>query len=115
MRVEGIGGESVPTYGHPATYERNEAYFEWRRIERLATAHSSDRLRERLSELTARIEGYEDRFGTVGPEAVDAVEAAKVDDRSIDDVYSDLADWTTALEARNRYGQARQRRVAKDG
>jgi hypothetical protein len=22
--------------GHPATYERNDAYFEWRRINRLA-------------------------------------------------------------------------------
>jgi len=26
--------------GHPATYERNDAYFEWRRINQLAADHS---------------------------------------------------------------------------
>ena len=32
-------------------------------------------------------------------------------DRSIDDVYSDLADWMTAREERTRYERARQQRA----
>jgi len=30
--------------GHPATYERNDAYFEWRRINQLAADHSVEDL-----------------------------------------------------------------------
>lgn len=30
--------------GHPVTYERNDAYFEWRRINQLATEHSVEEL-----------------------------------------------------------------------
>ena len=41
--------------GYPTTYERNDAYFEWRRINHLAAEHSVDELQECLRELTTRI------------------------------------------------------------
>ncbi|WP_121820058.1 DUF7342 family protein [Halostella salina] len=98
--------------GHPATYERNDAYFEWRRINQLAADHSVEALQERVRELTTRIAGYEDRYDAASPAAVDAVVVAEAsDERTIDDVYSDLADWVTAREERERYERARQQRT----
>ncbi|AGB14953.1 Sugar-specific transcriptional regulator TrmB [Halovivax ruber XH-70] len=97
--------------GRPVTYERNDTYFEWRRIDRLATDHSVDALQQRVRELTARIDAYEDVYDASTPAAVDAVAAAEAsDDRTIDDVYSDLGDWKTAREERRRHERARQQR-----
>lgn len=93
----------------PVTYERNDAYFEWRRINQLAADYSLDALQQRVRDLTTRIERYEDAYGAASPAAVDAVVvAAADDDRSLDTVYSDLGDWATALDERERSERARQ-------
>ncbi|WP_435066187.1 DUF7342 family protein [Halobaculum sp. EA56] len=98
--------------GHPTTYERNDAYFEWRRINQLATKQSAAELQDRVRDLTTRIREYEDAYDAASPAAVDAVAAAEgSDERTIDDVYSDLADWATAREERDRYERARQQRT----
>ena len=99
--------------GHPVTYERNDAYFEWRRINQLAADHPVEELQDRISELTERITEYENTFDAPSPAVVDAVAVTELsDERSIDDVYSDLADWATAREERERYERARQQRLA---
>lgn len=101
--------------GQPATYERNDAYFEWRRINQLAADHTTEVLRERVRELTDRITGYEDTYGAPTPDTVDAVAAAETsDEASVDDVYRDLADWATARRERDRYERARQTRAGRD-
>lgn len=98
----------------PATYERNDAYFEWRRIERLRTEHTEE-LQARARGLTARIADYEAAYDASTPAAVDAVTVAEAsDDRTIDDVYSDLGDWATALEERKLTERARERLRAED-
>lgn len=98
--------------GHPTTYERNDAYFEWRRINQLAADHSVTELRDRVRELTARIAEYEDRYEAESPATVDAVAAANAsDEQTIDDVYRDLADWATAQEEREHYERARQQQT----
>lgn len=102
--------------GHPATYERNDAYFEWRRINKLAADHSVEELQARVRELTTRITDYEDAYDTATPAAVDAVAVAEASaERTIDDVYSDLTDWTTARAERERYERARQQRTGAEG
>ena len=102
--------------GHPATYERNDAYFEWRRINQLAAEYSVDELQERVRELTTRITNYEDAYDATTPADVDAVAAAETsDERTIDDVYSDLGDWATAREERERSERARQHRAGAEG
>ena len=102
--------------GHPATYERNDAYFEWRRINQLAADHTVEELQARVRELTVRITDYEDAYDAATPAAVDAVAVAEASDsQSIDDVYSDLTDWETAREERERYERARQQRTGTDG
>ncbi|QCJ45887.1 sugar-specific transcriptional regulator TrmB [Haloprofundus sp. MHR1] len=99
--------------GHPVTYERNDAYFEWRQVNQLAVTHSIEELQERVRELTSRIDEYEDSYDATTPAAVDAVDAAEArDGRTIDDVYSDLGDWATAREERTRYERARQQRTS---
>jgi predicted transcriptional regulator len=98
--------------GHPATYERNDAYFEWRRINQLAADHSVEELQDRVRELTMRITEYEEEYDVTSPVSVDAVAVAETSDElTIDSVYSDLADWTTAREERERYERARQQRT----
>jgi predicted transcriptional regulator len=110
----------IVTYhdGHPATYERNDAYFEWRRINRLATDHSLEDLQQRVQELTVRIASYEDAYDAMSPAAVDAVAVSETSDdpsSSIDEVYGDLADWMTARQERERYERARRRRAGAEG
>ncbi|WP_135536426.1 DUF7342 family protein [Halostella pelagica] len=102
--------------GHPATYERNDAYFEWRRINQLAADHSVEELQARVRELTTRITDYEAVYDAATPAAVDAVAVAEgSDEQTIDDVYSDLGDWATAREERERYERARQQRAGTEG
>ncbi len=97
--------------GQPVTYERNDAYFEWRRVNQLAATHSVEELQERVQELTARITTYEETYDAPTPGAVDAVAVTEAsDDQTIDDVYSDLGDWATARQERKYYERARQQR-----
>ncbi|EJN56925.1 hypothetical protein HSB1_47420 [Halogranum salarium B-1] len=99
----------------PATYERNDAYFEWRRIERLRTEYTVEELQERIRELTARIADYEATYDASTPAAVDAVAVAEASDsRTFDDVYSDLRDWATAREERKLTKRARLQRDRGD-
>lgn len=95
--------------GRPTTYERNDAYFEWRRINSLAADHSSEALQARVLELTERIHEYEQRYDAEAPTDVDAVAAGESDDHgTIDDVYGDLGDWATARHERRLSERARQ-------
>ncbi|WP_122090913.1 DUF7342 family protein [Halalkalicoccus subterraneus] len=101
--------------GHPTTYERNNAYFEWRRINQLAAEHSVESLQEHVHQLTTRIATYEETYDATTPATVDALRVAEEnDDRTIDDVYSDLSDWATAHEERKRYERARQQRASTE-
>jgi len=102
--------------GHPATYERNDAYFEWRRVNQLAAEHTVEELQERVRELSTRITDYEETYDAATPATVDAVAMAEAsDERTIDDVYSDLGDWATARKERDRYERARQQRAGVEG
>jgi len=94
---------------HSATYERDDAYFEWRRINHLAANHSIEELQDRVRKLTTRITEYAEAYDAASPAAVKAVAAAGSSERRIiDDMYSDLANWAVAREERDRYERARQ-------
>lgn len=94
--------------GHPTTYERNDSYFEWRRINQLASEHSTEELQQRVTELSEKIDQYEREYGATTPEEIDALEFVDQHDANIDAVYSDLGDWTTARHERQQYERARQ-------
>ena len=92
--------------GRPARYERNDDYFEWRRVNELARENSIDELQTRVSELTSQIEGYRDQYGSDSPAEVDVLE---FDAERIDDVYVELGDWATAIEERRLHERARRK------
>jgi len=92
--------------GRPARYERNDDYFEWRRVNELAQANSIEELQTRVSALTGQIEDYRDQYGSDSPAEVDVL---KFDAKRVDDVYVELADWATAIEERRLHERARRK------
>jgi len=92
--------------GRPVRYERNDDYFEWRRVNELAQEHTVEELQRRVSELTDRIEVYRDDYGADSPAEVDVLE---FDAERVDDVYVELGDWATAIEERRLHERARQK------
>ncbi|MFC6719562.1 transcriptional regulator [Natrialbaceae archaeon GCM10025810] len=92
--------------GRPVRYERNDDYFEWRRVNELAREHTVDELQTRVSELTDRIEEYRGRFNADSPAEVDVLE---FDAERVDDVYAELGDWATVVEERRLHERARRK------
>ncbi|MHC3438643.1 DUF7342 family protein [Natrialbaceae archaeon A-gly3] len=92
--------------GRPVRYERNDDYFEWRRVNELAQENTIDELQARVSELTDRIEDYRDEYGVDSPAEVDVLE---FDAERVDEVYVELGDWATILEERHLHERARRK------
>ncbi|SDK16019.1 hypothetical protein SAMN05216226_1288 [Halovenus aranensis] len=91
--------------GRPARYERNDDYFEWRRMNELANEHTVEELQARVSELTDQIKAYRAEYDADSPGDVDVLD---YDAENVDDVYADLGDWATAVEERRLHERARQ-------
>lgn len=92
--------------GRPVRYERNDDYFEWRRVSELARKNTVEELQASVSELTDRIEMYRDEYDADSPADVDVLE---FDAEQIDDIYVDLGDWATAIEERRLHERARRK------
>ncbi|MCF2164501.1 MULTISPECIES: transcriptional regulator [Halobacterium] len=92
--------------GRPARYERNDDYFEWRRVNELANVHTVEELQARVSDLTDQIEAYREEYDADSPGDVDVLE---FDAERVDDVYADLGDWATVIEERRLHERARQK------
>lgn len=98
--------------GHPTTYERNDSYFEWRRVNRLAAEHSVEELQRRVRNLSEKLDEYRSEYGVATPNEVDALAVVEEnEDTTVDDVYEDLGDWATARRERRHYERARQQRA----
>jgi predicted ArsR family transcriptional regulator len=93
----------------PATYQRNDAYFEWRKRQRLADC-SMDELQNRLETLTARERTFRERYGADTPADVDAL--AHVDYDELEDVWLDLSEWQTVRDRIERLEAVRRRRTS---
>lgn len=92
--------------GRPVMYERNDEYFQWRRVNELARKNTVEELQTRVSELTDRIEEYRAEYDADSPAMVDVLE---FDASRVDNVYTDLSDWATALEERELHERARRK------
>ncbi|SEW03592.1 DUF7342 family protein [Natrinema salifodinae] len=91
----------------PALFSRNEAYFEWRRIQRLQT-QSLEELERELEHLVAKERDYRDRYDADGPGDVDALEHADYAD--LESVWMDLQEWRTVRRRIRELEHARQNR-----
>jgi hypothetical protein len=92
--------------GRPVRYERNDDYFEWRRVNELAREHTVDEPQDRVSVLTDRIEEYRDEYGGDSPAEVDVL---AFDAEQVDDVYVELGEWATIIEERRLHERARRK------
>ena len=92
--------------GRPVRYERNNDYFEWRRVNGLVQENTVEELQVYVSELTDRIEEYRDDYNADSPAEINVLE---FDAAQIDDVYVDLGDWATAVEERRLHERARRK------
>lgn len=101
-------GIAVRFEGRPTTYERNEAYFEWRYVSELASHHTLEELRSHLESTQERIRVFREQYDADDPSLVDAREAAE-DPTSLDEVWSDLATWASVEEELRLHERARQR------
>lgn len=99
-------GIAVRHEGRPVRYERNDDYFEWRRVNELARENSVEELQTQVLELTDRIEEYEDEYDADSPAEIDVLE---FDPERIDDVYVELGQWATAIEERALHERARRK------
>jgi len=80
----------------PATYQRNQAYLNWRRVQRLRDEYSDDDLLGFLQAESEQTESFSEQFDAASPEAVSITEHASATGRSIEDVWDDVSAWKTA-------------------
>ena len=91
--------------GRPTTYERNEAFFEWRYVNELAESHTVEELRERTLSLADRADDYQRRYDAADPSDVNALTVTTDD---FEEVWTELADWSSILQELRWHERARQ-------
>jgi predicted transcriptional regulator len=96
----------------PATYERNESYFRWRRLNRLAEL-SEDEYNERLRELLSKHESYKDKYGVERPDELDPLEYGEFGDA--ERVWLDVNDWRAVRNEIRDLRLARQGDIVDEG
>ncbi|MFC6767935.1 DUF7342 family protein [Natrinema soli] len=79
----------------PATYERNQEYLNWRRVQRLRDRHTTDELLDYLTAETERDEEYSEVFEADSPNDVSVAARASDSDRSVEEVWEDVSAWKT--------------------
>lgn len=83
--------------GRPVRYERNDAYFEWRRIDRIRDRYTDQEIVEALTDAIEQIEAYRSQFDADDPDDISLVEASR--DMATEDAWEALSEWKT-LERR---------------
>ena len=83
--------------GRPVRYERNDAYFQWRRIDRIRGDYATQDIVTALSDVIDQIEAYRTRFDAEKPDDVSLVDASR--EMSTEDAWEALSEWET-LERR---------------
>jgi len=97
--------------GQPARYRRNEAYFEWRRANRLRRELSTADLTERLDALLERDRTYQERYDAPDPRDVSALDHADLDDHdAFETVRMEIDNWLSVREEIRVTEQARRLR-----
>lgn len=92
--------------GRPAQYERNDAYFRWRRVEQIRSAHSNEEIREKLTDALDRLAEYRERFDAEHPNAVSLVELSR--DLSTEEAWEALSEWKTLQQRAELLDAARR-------
>lgn len=81
--------------GRPVRYERNDAYFQWRRIDRIREEYSDQEIVEALADALEQIEDYRTQFEAEHPNEVSLVEAIRDQNMSAEAAWEALSEWET--------------------
>jgi predicted transcriptional regulator len=81
--------------GRPVRYRRNDSYFRWKRVESLAHEHSPDELQDRLDDLIAEDEVFQDKYRVPDPDAVSTADLPVDDHDALQERWEDLSEWRT--------------------
>jgi hypothetical protein len=79
----------------PATYERNQEYLHWRRVQMLRNQYDDDELLSFLEDATERDESFAETFDVESPNAVSIAAHAADTDRSVEAVWREVSAWKT--------------------
>lgn len=79
--------------GRPAKYRRNESYFQWRRIEELASNTSVEELESQLEALIEEDASFQNRFDAQAPDAVSPAAFEADDHAEIQDRFEAVTRW----------------------
>lgn len=82
----------------PKTYERNQEYLIWRRVQRLRNQHTPDELLELLETATERDRTYATEFAVESPDGISITTYASDTDRSLESVWNDISAWKTTRQ-----------------
>ena len=85
--------------GRPVRYERNDAYFQWRRIDRIREEYSEREIVDSLDDTLNQIEDYRAQFDATHPDEVSLVDATREQNLSTEEAWEALSEWET-LERR---------------
>ena len=85
--------------GRPVRYERNNAYFQWRRIDRIREEYSRQEIVDALADTLEQIEEYRTQFDAKHPDEVSLVDATREQNLSTEATWEALSEWET-LERR---------------
>lgn len=79
----------------PATYERNQAYLNWRRVQTLRTEYEAEELLDLLQTESERAETFASEFDASSPADVSIARHADATDQPIEAVWERLSTWRT--------------------
>lgn len=80
----------------PATYERNQEYLNWRRVQTLRSEYADEELLELLRSESEQADALADEFDAESPTTVSITRHAAETDQTIEDVWEQLSSWETA-------------------
>ena len=90
--------------GPPTQYERNDAYFQWRRVEQLRSTHANEEIRETLTDIRDQLAAYRNRFDVERPADVSPEELDR--NLSTEAMWEALAEWKTLQQRAERLDAA---------
>jgi len=77
----------------PTTYERNQEYLNWRRVQQLRNQYDDDELLGFLEDAAGRDESFAEEFDVKSPDAVAIVAHATDTDSSVEAVWREVSAW----------------------
>ena len=81
--------------GRPVRYERNDSYFQWRRIDQIRAEYSEQDIVDALADTLEQIEEYRSQFDAEYPDEVSLIEATQTLDMSTEAAWEALSEWET--------------------